>query len=52
MLKQVRPKGTVRSTARQRRLRGLADSEDLAGVGEGLLDSPPGRITGHQILGR
>ena len=29
---------------------GLAHTHDLAGVGEGLLDSPPRRITGHQLF--
>jgi hypothetical protein len=29
---------------------GLADSDDLAGVGEGLFDSPPGGIAGYQVF--
>jgi hypothetical protein len=29
---------------------GLAHTDDLAGVGEGLLDAPPGRVTDHQIF--
>jgi hypothetical protein len=37
-LRQTKPNGTVRSTARGVRVAGLADAEDLAGVGEGDLD--------------
>ena len=29
---------------------GLAYADDLAGVGEGLLDHPPRRVAGHQIF--
>jgi hypothetical protein len=31
---------------------GFADSEDLSGVGECLLDSPAGCIAGYHIFGR
>ena len=29
---------------------GLTHAHDLAGIGEGLLDSPPRRVAGHQIF--
>jgi hypothetical protein len=40
MLKQISPNDTVRSTARRVPIAGLTYSDDLAGIGEGLLDAP------------
>jgi hypothetical protein len=51
MLKQISPKGTVRSTARRSRLRAWGDAEHLAGIGEGLLDAPPERIASYHVFG-
>lgn len=41
--------GTFDSTAEP--VAGLSHSEDLACIGEGLLDAPPTGVAGHHILG-
>jgi hypothetical protein len=43
-----RANGTVRSTARRGAVAGLAGAQDVAGVGEGLLDGPAGGVAGDQ----
>jgi hypothetical protein len=50
MLKQIRPNGTVSFHGVAGPITGLAHPDDLPGVGEGLLDSPPCRIAGDQIF--
>src|SRR4051794_20977667 len=50
MLKQINPNGAVRSTARRVRLRASPTPNDLAGVGEGLFDSPACGVAGYQIF--
>ena len=43
-----RANGTVRSTARRVRLRASPAPQDVAGVGEGLLDGPAAGVAGDQ----
>ena len=50
MLKQIKPERHRPFDGAAGPITGLAHAQDLAGIGEGLLDSPPCGIAGDQIF--